>query len=290
MEIIPGPEWETLLSTTLKVKGAVMIMGTTDSGKTTLARYLITHLLTEGVKVSLVDTDVGQTSLGLPGTISMKVFPSLEDLEDFIPDRMFFVGVVNPATAIPLIIRTAGTAVGKCREKSDIVLMDTSGLVSGRIGEVLKTGKIRAVRPEHIIAVQREDEIEHILRLAGDIDISRVVASGTVKKRDTGKRIRYREKKYESYFREVQQAEYLVDLRDTGPFYKGREMSPGRSGFPKGNVIGLNRGDETLALGLLTEIAEDRVTFKSRLGSLKGINRIVFGDISYTAKSIGHSA
>jgi polynucleotide 5'-hydroxyl-kinase GRC3/NOL9 len=281
MEIIPGPEWQTLLAIIMKLKGAVMIVGATDSGKSTIARYLITQLVPEGIRVSLVDTDVGQTSLGLPGTISVKVFSSGKDLEAFAPEKMFFVGTVNPATRIPLIIRVTKTAVAGCREKSDVVLIDTSGLVSGKIGEALKIGKIRAINPEHIIGVQRGDEIEHILKLAGDIDISRVAASRMVKSRDTARRVRYRKKKYEDYLRDAQPLEYLVRMQEAELFYNGGTLSAGDGGLPKGNIIGLNHGEETLGLGVLTGTGDDWITFRSPLRSLKRINRIVFGDITF---------
>lgn len=281
MEIVPGPQWQALLSVITKLgRGAAMIMGTTDSGKSTLARYLITQLLAEGITVSLVDTDVGQTSLGLPGTISLKAFSSERDLANFAPDRMFFVGAVNPATRIPLIIRMAGRAVTECRRKSDLVLIDTSGLVSGRIGEALKTAKTRAIRPERIIAVQKADEIEHILKLTGDVDISRLAASGMVKSRGMAARVRYRERKYEDYFRENQPMEYLVHMQEAEFFYNDKTMSP-KNGFPRGNIVGLNRDEETLALGILTETSDDWITFRSPLKSIKKINRIVFGDITF---------
>lgn len=282
MEIIPGPEWPNLVSVIVKLKGTVMIIGAADSGKSTLARYLIEQLLPEGIEVSLVDSDVGQTSLGLPGTVSMKSFSTGADLEDFVPDKMFFVGAVNPATRIPLIIRTAATAVKECRKKSDVVLVDTSGLVSGKTGEALKGGKIRAITPELIIAVRKGDEIEHILKLAGNSGIFRVVASAMAKSRDRAVRVRYREKKYEDYFGDVQAIEYLALMPEYELFYKDVTLGPKAGFFPKGNVIGLNRGEETLGLGLLTEIAGDRIAFRSPLRSLKNINRIVFGDVTFT--------
>lgn len=281
MEIIAGPEWPSLLRVIEKLRGAVMIIGAIDSGKSTLARYLIEQLLHEGMKISLVDTDVGQTSLGLPGTISMKSFSGGADLEHFVPDSMFFVGAVNPATRISLIIRTSARVVEECRKKSDVVLVDTSGLVSGKTGEALKGGKIRAMNPELIIAVRKGDEIEHILKLAGNVPVSRILRSPVAKSRDKAARVRYRKKKYEDYFRDIRPMEYLSDIREYESFYKDSTLDRRAGFFPKGNVIGLNRGEETLGLGLLTEIAGDRITFRSPLRSLKKINRIVFGDITF---------
>lgn len=283
MEIVVGPEWPSLLRVIEKLRGAVMIIGATDSGKSTLARYLIEQLLYGGMKVSLIDTDVGQTSLGLPGTISMKSFPVGADLKHFVPDRMFFVGSVNPATRIPLIIRVAGKAVEECRKKSGIVLIDTSGLVSGKTGEALKAGKIRAINPELIIAIRKGEEVKHILEIAGNIPVFRILRSPVAGSRDTAARVRYRRKKYEDYFRDIRAMEYTADMREYELSYKDSTPDRRAGFFPKGNVIGLNRGEETLGLGLLTEIAGDRITFRSPLRSLKKINRIVFGDITFSA-------
>lgn len=281
MEIIPGPEWQALLDVIVGSRGAVMIVGATDSGKSTLARYLVSQILKKDISVSLVDTDVGQTSLGLPGTISVKVFSSVKDLEDFLPDKMFFTGTVNPALRISLITSLAGKAVETSRRMSEIVLIDTSGLVSGRLGEVLKTGKVRAIRPEHIVAIQKKDEIEHVLKMVDDVRVFRVASSAMVKSRDVARRTRYRQEKYEEYFGDAGAEEFLVRAKDTEFYYDDRIFGQKSTVFPKGNVIGLNRGEETLALGLLTETTGDSITFSSPLGSLEGINRIVFGDIIF---------
>lgn len=286
MEIIPGPQWQDLPGLIMERKGVVMIIGASDSGKSTLVRYLITEILTAGTKVALVDSDIGQTSLGLPGTISLRVFSSDGDLEAFTPERMFFVGAVNPAARVPLIVRFVRTTVEECRNKSDVVLIDTSGLVSGKAGEALKTGEVRAINPERIIAVQRSDEVEHILKLVDGVAICRVISSGMVRSRDTAARMRYRQKKYEDYFGDGGPLEYLVEMREVELFYNGKTPSPKSSAFPGGNVIGLNHSEETLALGLLTEIAPEWVTFRSPLGSIRKINRIVLGDITYRQQKL----
>ena len=68
------PDWEVLLHKLLQNKGTALIIGATDSGKSTLAKYLVQKLVSQNINVCLIDSDVGQSSLGLPGTICMKVF------------------------------------------------------------------------------------------------------------------------------------------------------------------------------------------------------------------------
>ncbi len=94
--IIPEPEWQDILNLLISQKGVALIMGETDSGKSALARYLVKRLLAMGITVSLVDSDIGQSSLGLPGTISMKVFRDDRDFKRFLFEKMSFCGDRQP--------------------------------------------------------------------------------------------------------------------------------------------------------------------------------------------------
>ena len=60
MEIHPEPEWESLYEELASHRGTALIMGLTDAGKSTLVRYLIKRFVTEGIQISLVDSDIGQ--------------------------------------------------------------------------------------------------------------------------------------------------------------------------------------------------------------------------------------
>ena len=184
MEIIPGPEWKELTEELLKNRGTAIILGASDAGKSTLAKYLIKELLSRRVKVSLVDSDIGQSSLGLPGTISMKIFNKPEEMKIFKPDRIFFTGVFNPAKRVSAMIEGTRRMVDISKARGvKTILVDTTGLISGEIGVALKIGKIRALKPGQIIALQRYDELEQILSLIKGIRIHRLKVSGFAKKR-----------------------------------------------------------------------------------------------------------
>ena len=280
MEILAGPEWEGLLDELKKQKCTALFIGATDSGKTTLIRYLVKRLTEETIKVSIVDSDVGQSTLGLPGAISMKVFTNEKDVENFRFDKMFFVGSTNPAKKISLMIDGSRRMVDICRKKSEIIFVDTTGLVTGEIGRALKIGKIRAIKPEHIIAIQRHDELEHILKLVENIRIHRIKASFMAKCRDRGHRMKYREKRLFDYFNEKMVSEFLLHQYDVGFFYNGRSFSLKKGDFKDGTIVGLNHDDDTMALGLIVEITGDTFIFKSPIKSLRGINRVLFSDMT----------
>ena len=130
-EIFPEPEWEALVEELFNHKGTVFLMGATSSGKSTLARYLIEKLLSKDTVISLIDSDIGQSSLGVPGTINIKIFKTAMDIKNFVTEKIFFIGSLNPAKKISLMIEGSKKLVDIARAKSEIVLVDSTGLING---------------------------------------------------------------------------------------------------------------------------------------------------------------
>lgn len=279
MEIIPECEWQGIVEELTRHKGTAILLGTSDTGKSTFTKYLIKELLANKVKVFLVDSDIGQSSLGLPGTICMKGFDRCEDLDNFKPDKIFFIGDLNPARKIPLMIYGTKRMVSAARaEGAKIILVDTTGLVSDDLGRTLKLRKIKAVKPGHIIALQRDDELEHILSLIDGIRIYRLRVSSHVKKRRREKRLEYRKKKYKEYFKGARTRKYLC--KGLSFLYNRRKIDIQRVFVEIGTLVGMNRNEDTAALGIFKGVRHDAVVIKSPLKSLDGINRIIIGDIS----------
>lgn len=280
MEIIPEPEWEILFNQLIEHTGISVIMGSTDSGKSTLARYFTDRFISKSMKVCLVDSDVGQSSLGLPGTISMKVFAAEKDVEDFAFEKMSFVGTLNPAKSIASVIESTERLSDLCREKSDTALVDTSGLISGEAGKALKSAKVRALKPEHVIAIQRTDELEHILKLIEVPEIYRIKVSRAARMRSVITRTQYRKKKFENYFGRAGSSDFLLHTNEVRFLYGNKQFRPEEDLFKRGTLVGLNHDEDTIALAMLEEITATSVTFRSPIKSIRKINRILFSDIA----------
>jgi polynucleotide 5'-hydroxyl-kinase GRC3/NOL9 len=278
LEIIPEPEWEGLVEELLNNKCTSIIIGATSSGKSTLARYLIEMLLSKNRVISFIDSDIGQSSLGLPGTITMKVFKTTEDIKDFSADKIFFIGSLNPAKKIPLMIDGNKKLVDIARTESEIVLVDTTGLINGEAAKALKTGKIKALKPDHLIVIQRHNELEHLITLTGGIDIHRIKASKMARGRNREARMRYRRERFFEYFNEKKVTEFL--LYDVDLIYNNQLIIPKKRDFKEGTLIALNHNNETKDLGLLLELDNDSITFISPIKSVREINRVVLGDIN----------
>lgn len=260
-------------------RGVALIMGETDSGKSSLVRYLAERIIAAGLTVSLVDSDIGQSSLGLPGCICMKGFRDDKDFERSRFERTSFLGTANPAKVIPLIIETSGRMVDLSRKTSDITIVDTTGLVHGRLGRVLKGGKIKRIRPDHIIAICRGHELEHILGSLEGSNIFRIRKAADVRPRSRAARGRYRHGRLQDYFVHVELFRHVVSEKDVGFFYLARPFRP-ESHLPQGTIAGLNRFKDTIGLGIVLLHHPESVTLASPIKSVKRINRLMLGDIT----------
>jgi polynucleotide 5'-hydroxyl-kinase GRC3/NOL9 len=289
IEIKPEPEWEILFNRLTERKGLSTIIGSTDSGKSTLARYLINRFVSLNVRACLLDSDVGQSSLGLPGTISMKLFSSENDLKNVKYEKMSFVGTLNPAKDIASIIKQTKRLSDLCRERSDVVLVDTSGLISGEAGKALKGAKIRALKPRHVIAIQRTEELEHIIRVISGPEVHTIRASAAARTRSVITRTQYRKKRFDDYFGKAGSSDFLLHAKEVQFLYHDRTFRPEQGLFNNGTIIGLNHDEDTIALGILEEMTDDPVTFRSPIKSIKKINRILLGDITYQRPLAGRS-
>ncbi|MFA4641192.1 Clp1/GlmU family protein [Pyrococcus kukulkanii] len=148
----------------LRKPAKVMIIGDIDTGKTTLAVYLANELISNGLRVAIIDADVGQKGILPPGTISLALvdshFSSMEELE---PYAHYFVGSITPTQFFGEMVVGVSKLSEVAKRLADVVLIDTTGMIYGS-GVDLKRMKIEAVKPDLILALEREDELEPILR------------------------------------------------------------------------------------------------------------------------------
>ncbi len=253
-----------------------MLLGTVDSGKSTLARYLLRECIAAGHVVALVDADIGQSSLGLPGTISMGTFYTPTEVAEFRYARLSFVGAVNPAHVVPLVIGETARLARLAREEAEVTLIDTSGLVDGEIGRTLKLGKIAAVAPDLVVTVERHDELRHIVARIGEIPAHRLTPAVAAKSRSQQARSRLRWMKLTDYL--AGGTEHLLTAHDAAFFARGRQITLRETPLREGIVLGFNHGADTVGLGVVTEADGESVAFLTPLASMRSVNRVIVGD------------
>lgn len=90
----------------------------------------------------------------------------------------------------------------------------------------------------------------------------------------TGKR------RLQEYFGAREQFERILDAEAAQFFYWGKAFRPEEKDMLQGAIIGLNRNNITVALGVVGRVEGAAVIVRSPLRSLKRINRVVCGDMT----------
>lgn len=144
--------------------GVTMLVGGLDTGKTTLAVEAIRMALANGHRAVLVDADVGISTVGPPACVGMKVFESPDALETITePDALHFVGTITPARLVLQQVVATAVMVERARHNGEVIIVDTTAVVSGVAGETLKYHKAELCRPDRVIALQRGEEMEPVV-------------------------------------------------------------------------------------------------------------------------------
>jgi polynucleotide 5'-hydroxyl-kinase GRC3/NOL9 len=210
--------WRDALDGIVVGRGTCMVIGRVDAGKTTLCGILAAHALAAGVKVALVDADPGQSDIGPPAAVGMAIVKDardLEDLESMPADGISFIGTTSPGGHLLQLAAAAHEMVVRARAAgAELVIVDTSGLVDAGIGRALKAAKVDLLRPRHIAALQRKDEVEHLLapyRTRDDPKVWRLPQSRATKPRDRDERKAKRERQFAAYFTDAMAHELAWD-------------------------------------------------------------------------------
>jgi len=158
-KVIPA-DWQAAIETVVAAQGLVVLIGAKDTGKTTFCTALANAALERGVRVAVVDADVGQSEIGPPTTIGMGVPEGFINSLHEIPRRAFyFVGSTAPAGHLLEMVNGTRQMVDRAsQEGADLVVVDTTGFVVGSTARKLKAYKMEMIAPRHLIFIERNDE------------------------------------------------------------------------------------------------------------------------------------
>jgi polynucleotide 5'-hydroxyl-kinase GRC3/NOL9 len=162
--VIPS-QWEHLGMEDLR--GTVMVVGASDTGKSTLARYLFRQSCRRGFRSAYLDADVGQSTLGLPTTLNVALSASPGD-DRFPPQgarASYFAGATTPrGHMLPTVIGAYRLQHKALALGAEVIVVDTTGLVDkAQGGKALKQWKIELLAPSVVVGLQRRQELEPIL-------------------------------------------------------------------------------------------------------------------------------
>jgi polynucleotide 5'-hydroxyl-kinase GRC3/NOL9 len=175
-------EHDVLVERAVRDHRTVLLVGGLDSGKSTLARTMLRAALEAGRSTAFLDADVGQKSVGPPATVGLKHVRTPEDLEPArmaVPDALGFVGSTSPqGHLLPLVTSLARLHTRARDEGAEFVAVDTSGLVSGIYGQLVKYHKVEMLQPDLVVGLQRGEELDPVLGVIQRFFATEVVPLG----------------------------------------------------------------------------------------------------------------
>lgn len=111
-------------------KTIVMMVGDTDTGKSTLAIYLANMAIKRGLVPIVIDGDIGQGDLAPPTAIGAAVLSKqVVDLRDVNTSLFEFVGSISPIGFEGLIAIKLRSILDKISPLADICIVNTDGYV-----------------------------------------------------------------------------------------------------------------------------------------------------------------
>jgi polynucleotide 5'-hydroxyl-kinase GRC3/NOL9 len=277
--------WSKLVDTVLGLQKrpiVVMILGTADSGKSSLCTYLLNKLVSGKCKVAVLDGDLGQSDIGPSATVGYALTAKpATDLYDLKLKNAFFVGVTSPIMETPKAIE--GLVAMKAeilQQQVDFVLVNTDGWVNGDDAIKYKTALTSALKPDVIFGVQVQDEL---VPLIVNLDASVVVveSSSALNPRTTEKRKNLREMTYARYLKNAKlqcypKSQVTIEPRNALPISQEPE---------NGIIVGLcGRGSKFLGIGVLREINQFRKALKVQTAVSAKPLRIVIGKVVMNEK------
>ncbi|CAN6472578.1 unnamed protein product [Victoria cruziana] len=229
----------------------VIMVGPTDSGKTTLSKMLVNWAAKEGWKPTFVDLDIGQGSITIPGCISATPIEMPIDPVARIPLGMpivYFLGHVNPsghANLYKVLVKELAKNIEKqFMENSEAraagMVINTMGWVEG-VGYELLLHAIEAFNTDVVLVLGQErlfSMLKDVLKTKGNVDVVKLHKSGGVVTRNSKFRQRARNDRISEYFyglsNYLSPHSHVMNFNDITIFRLGDGLQAPSSALPLG--------------------------------------------------------
>lgn len=177
----------------------LMVAGPVNAGKTTLATWLAQQL-SDRYRTFFLDADPGQSLIGPPTTLALSSLP-------LDPDRWLrlrFVGHISPEGHLLQMLSGLCRLVEAARwYRAERLVVDLPGHIPGEIGRELLFQILDVLRPDYVVALEREEELKPVwqcFRKSRRPQMVRMAVAQAVQERDRLVRSGYRRERFQRYF------------------------------------------------------------------------------------------
>ena len=268
--------WDKIIKEILDKRGRVFLLGESDSGKTTFVKTLVSKAIKNNVSIGWVDADIGQSTIGPPTCIGLSLFSP--ESPEFKVSSLYFVGNTSPyGRFVPLIMGTK-SLVDIASKEIDLIVIDTTGAVTGEFGHSLKYQKILACKPNFVLAFQKENELEKItdsIKKFNFLKIHFMEIPENIRVRTREERAKNRQEKFKLYFKNSK-LHKLIKKNYT--FYPSLDFLPSEN--PDNLIVGLKDSNgQFLALAIFIRQYNEEFEILTPLRKIENIAVLEFGNI-----------
>lgn len=280
-DIIARPEWNDLVSLIRKRPGCVVyLLGSTDTGKSTLCRYLVRQLSCSS-GAAYLDLDPGQSTIGPPATAGLALFdgrnPSpYATMLRFVGSPSLSGHFIQEMAAAAHLLRLARTG------KAPFVIADSPGWVGDLAADEFHVRMIDLLAPDLVIALCTGNGLEPILTCfpSPPYLVRRIPPSPDVRPRSRRWRAWYREEKFRTFFA----GSVLQEMDLDGIGFHGRIPATFLSGDWRGRLVALcDSAMLVVSLAIVDEldVTRSRIRFLAPEKCLDGVVSIQAGSLRF---------
>ncbi|NQE44958.1 Polyribonucleotide 5'-hydroxyl-kinase [ANME-1 cluster archaeon GoMg2] len=229
----------------------LFMLGGVDVGKSYTVTAIANRFHALGLKVAVVDADVGQSDIGPPCCIGMGILrKEIKQISEIPLHSLYFVGNTSPNGCVRECVEGAAAAVNKAKAlNATVIIVDSTGWIEGEEARMFKLTEIVEINPSFIIAIAKEDELAHILPHLHK-KVIKLRTSSEAKSRTREERRALREDAYNKYFSAAKNRVFALSILEWIP--------------EEGTLLGLFDGKsetyekEAIGLGVLSNLDYER--------------------------------
>lgn len=249
--------WRQAAETLGQTHGTTVILGDVDAGKSTLCTFLANRCLRSGVKIRIIDGDIGQADIGPPTTTSRStVSGNIFSLQELEPETAYFIGTTSPYSVEEKHIQSIERLNQKVPNRDTITIVNTDGWIREEKAVEHKIQLLTTLRPDLILGLSREHELETILDLQSS-PVLGLEASKFSKTRTREERKKTREEAYRRFLENPTTLEVRINKVKLRMFDQPQQQRLDKRFSHRGTLAGLLDSEGSLiSIGRVLELRD----------------------------------
>ena len=252
--------WSEASTILFQSPGVALIVGDVDSGKSSLCTFLANRCFNEGMRVAVIDGDVGQSDIGPPTTLSRSHLEgSILGLQDLRTEATFFLGDTSPSSVPEKLVDFLSRLVRDAAQSADMVLVNTDGWIGDRAALYYKSHLISSLAPRIVLALNIAGEIDPLLNLLTSTSL-RLERSSYAQTRTKEERKMAREAGYKRFLNDARPRRLNLAQIKLRTFDQPKQTILRGNRTLRGVLVGLlNEAEELLSIGRIREMNGEQV-------------------------------